>query len=59
MNNNFWGDPDEEPLPDWMNPKTYNQPQIRRSVKPLSDCINEALNKPPVPIIIKEPTNNQ
>ena len=23
--NNFWGDPDDEPLPAWMDPKTYRE----------------------------------
>jgi hypothetical protein len=50
--NNFWGTPDDdtEPLPDWMNPKTYNQPKIRRG-KSIMEAINEALDKPPVPQI--------
>jgi hypothetical protein len=55
MNNNFWGEPDEEPLPEWMDPKTYQNPQPKRRGPSLADVIQEALNKPPVPIDIKEP----
>jgi hypothetical protein len=55
---NFWGEPDDiEPLPDWMNPETarrYNQ--IKRRNKSMNESILEALRKPPVPIIIKDPT---
>ena len=30
MNKNFWGEPDdEEPLPAWMDPKTYSNPKPR------------------------------
>lgn len=58
MNKNFWGPPDdEEPLPAWMDPKTYqngNQKSLRRGPS-LFDSIEEALKKPPVPVEIKEP----
>lgn len=58
MNNkSFWGEPDDdEPLPDWMNPKTYNQPKFKKSNKTLTECIEEALKKPHVPVIIKDPS---
>jgi hypothetical protein len=57
MNKNFWGEPDDiEPLPAWMDPKTYNQPQRKRSSKSLNEAIAEALSKPAVPIIIVEPS---
>lgn len=57
MNNkNFWGEPDEEPLPDWMNPETYRNPQPKkRPGRSLNEAIEEAMKKPPVPIIIPEP----
>jgi hypothetical protein len=57
MSKNFWGEPDDvEPLPEWMDPRTYqNQGYKRKPAKSLNECINEALAKPPVPIIIKEP----
>ena len=35
--NNYWGEPDEEPLPDWMNPKTYqNGGQPKKEVNHLN-----------------------
>jgi hypothetical protein len=58
--NNFWGDPDDEPLPDWMNPETYqNNGKMNRMVKNKSveEVAAEALTKPPVPIIIKPPSD--
>jgi hypothetical protein len=58
--NNFWGEPDEEPLPDWMNPKTYNQPKIlQRSRQTLEEAAAAALKKPPVPILLKDPTKDE
>lgn len=59
MNNkSFWGDPDDdEPLPDWMNPKTYNQPKMKKPSRSLNECIQDALRKPHVPVIIKEPND--
>lgn len=56
MNKNFWGEPDdEEPLPAWMDPKTYSNPKSRRPGPSLLESIQEAMKKPPVPIEIKEP----
>ena len=56
MNNkNFWGDPDDEPLPEWMDPKTYSNPKPKRRGPSLMESIEEAMKKPPVPIDIKEP----
>ena len=55
MNNNFWGPDDEEPLPEWMDPKTYSNPKPKRHGPSLMECIEEAMKKPPVPIDIKEP----
>jgi hypothetical protein len=55
MNKNFWG-PDEEPLPEWMDPKTYSNPKPKRRHGPsLMESIEEAMKKPPVPVDIKEP----
>ena len=59
MKNNFWGDPDDEPLPDWMNPETYRNPKPKYSGPSLEDEIKKALAKPPVPIIIQEPKDVQ
>ena len=54
--NNYWGEPDEEPLPDWMNPKTYqNGGQSKKRTKSLEQIAEETLKKPLVPIIIREP----
>jgi hypothetical protein len=55
--NNYWGEPDDEPLPDWMNPNTYkngNQPKKRG--KSLEQIAEETLKKPPVPVIIIPPS---
>ena len=49
---NYWGEPDEEPLPDWMNPKS----QKARVLKSLEEAAAEALKKPPIPIILKPST---
>jgi len=54
-NNNFWGEPDDEPLPEWMDPKTYSNPKPKRRGPSLMETIEEAMKKPPVPIEIKEP----
>jgi hypothetical protein len=54
--NNFWGEPDDiEPLPPWMDPKTYQSNGSKRKTKSLNEAINDALQKPAVPVIIKEP----
>ena len=49
---------DDNPLPDWMRAETYRNPQYKpRPVKSLTESIMECLQKPPVPVIIREPTN--
>ena len=58
--NNFWGPPDDEPLPDWMDPvkcrQVNEQKELRRkSGRDLNSIIEETLRKPPVNIDIKEP----
>lgn len=56
--NNLWGESDDEPLPAWMDPKTYrngNQ-SITESRQTLEEACAKALTKPAVPIIIKEPS---
>ena len=54
--NNYWGEPDDEPLPDWMNPETYRNSHIRpRPSKSLNEAIQECLRKPAIPIVITEP----
>mgnify|MGYP003333211824 FL=1 len=56
MSKNYWGEPDEEPLPDWMNPRTYRV-DYKRSNRTLNEVILEALKKPSVPIILEEPND--
>jgi len=57
---NYWGEPDEEPLPDWMNPATYhkNTKSTKRFGPSLEDVIQEALKKPPVPIVVSQPKDD-
>ena len=58
--NNFWGESDDEPLPSWMDPKTYQQPKIlQRKQQTLEEAAAIALKKPPVPILLKDPTRNE
>jgi hypothetical protein len=52
----FWGESDDEPLPDWMDPVKCRQVNERRkSSGSLNEAIEAALRKPAVPITIKEP----
>lgn len=49
--NNFWGPmDDEEPLPAWMDPKTYRDGNNvkARPVKSLAEAAEEALKRPPL-----------
>jgi hypothetical protein len=57
---NHWGEPDEEPLPDWMNPETYRYPNKRKAriLQTLEEACAEALKKPPIPILLKPPKND-
>jgi hypothetical protein len=58
--NNFWGEPDEEPLPNWMNPETYRKGVLpTRSSKSMEEIAAEILKKPPVPILLKDPTKSE
>jgi hypothetical protein len=51
MNKNYWGEPDDEPLPDWMNPETYrNGNQLRKPVKSLEEACADALKKPAIDV---------
>lgn len=56
--NNFWGPPDDDyDMPDWMKASSYqNGNQPKRRGKSLEQIAEEVLQKPPVPVIIKEPT---
>ena len=59
--NNYWGEPENDnPLPDWMDPKkcrqVNEQKELRRkSGKDLMSVIQEALQKPAVPVTILPP----
>ncbi len=56
--NNLWGESDDEPLPAWMDPKTYrngNQLTPKSTRQTLEEACATALTKPAIPIIIKEP----
>lgn len=57
---NYWGESDEEPLPDWMNPATYRHGNNKKAriQKSLEDVIQEALKKPPVPIVMSQPKDD-
>jgi hypothetical protein len=56
---NHWGEPDDEPLPTWMNPQTYhNGNQMKKSRQSLEEACANALTKPAVPVIIQEPRIN-
>lgn len=58
--NNFWGPPDDsEPLPDWMDPvkcrQVNEQKEIRkRTGKDLMSVIQETLEKPAIPVEVKQ-----
>jgi hypothetical protein len=56
--NNYWGPPDdEEPLPPWMDPKTYREGAKFKGMhnKSLEQACADALKRPAVPIIITPP----
>ena len=54
---NHWGEPDDEPLPTWMNPQTYrNGNQPKKSRQTLEEACATALTKPAVPVIILPPS---
>lgn len=61
---NYWGEPDDDNfLPEWMNPKTYrNKPTIGGvdpKRKTLEEAAAEALKKPAIPILLKDPTKKE
>lgn len=60
MNRNYWGPPDDdEPLPSWMDPKTYQNGNLpKKSWQTLEEACAIALTKPAVPVIIQEPRIN-
>jgi hypothetical protein len=51
MKHLYWGEPDDEPLPDWMNPETYRQGNKLKSHKgTLEDAVREAMRKPAIDV---------
>lgn len=58
---NYWGEPDEEPMPDWMNPQTYRRGNHKKAkiLQSLEEACADVLKKPPIPIILKPPTNDK
>lgn len=62
MNKFLWGEPDDEPLPGWMDPKTYRKEGNFRGLyerKSLEKVAAETLKKPPVPILLQDPTKKE
>lgn len=61
--NNFWGPPDdEEPLPTWMDPRTYQQGGAKFKGlhnKSLEQACADALKKPAVPVVIVPPRGDE
>ena len=58
--NNYWGPPDDEPLPDWMDPvkcrQMNEQKEHRRKTKgDLMSIIEQTLQKPAVPQVPDKP----
>ena len=59
--NNFWGEPDDEPLPDWMDPVKCKQKteqtlwRKRGGGRSLTEAIEDAMKQPEIHIDIKEP----
>lgn len=60
----FWGEPDDDnQLPSWMCPikcrQVNEQKELRRqNGNSLNEAIMNALSKPAVPVVIKEPDSN-
>ena len=57
--NNFWGEPEDNDLPAWMDPKTYREGGAKFKGlhnKSLEQACADALKKPAVPVSIIPPT---
>lgn len=55
---NYWGEPDDEPLPDWMDPVKCRDQSLwrkRGGGRSLTEEIENVLKQPPIPVVIKEP----
>jgi hypothetical protein len=55
-----WGEEDyDDDLPDWMRAETYRNGGLpKRHTKSVEELAAEILKKPPIPIILKDPTKN-
>lgn len=57
--NKGWGEEDyDEDLPDWMLAKNYQNGKLPITRKSVEDIAAEILKKPPIPIILKDPTKD-
>jgi hypothetical protein len=56
-----WGEEDyDEDLPDWMLAKTYRNGGLpKNNFKSVEQIAAEILKKPPIPIILKDPTKSE
>jgi hypothetical protein len=55
-----WGEEDyDDDLPDWMRADTYRNGGLpKRSSKSVEELAADILKKPPIPIILKDPTKD-
>jgi hypothetical protein len=52
-----WGEEDyDDELPDWMLAKNYQNGKLPINRKSVEQIAAEILKKPPIPIILKDPT---
>lgn len=59
MNNRGWGEEDDDDLPEWMRADTYRNGGLpKKYTKSVEELAAEILKKPPIPIILKDPTKN-
>jgi hypothetical protein len=58
--NKGWGEEDyDEDLPDWMLAKNYQNGKLPTTRKSVEQIAEEILKKPPIPIILKDPTKSE
>jgi hypothetical protein len=57
--NKGWGEEDDNDLPDWMLAETYRKGKLPINRKSVEDIAAEILKKPPIPIILKDPTKGE
>jgi hypothetical protein len=55
-----WGEEDDNDLPDWMRAETYRNGGLpKNNLKSVEQIAAEILKKPPIPIILKDPTQSE